>query len=264
MPTTLTHTLGRFVWRELFTRDIAAAKRFYGALFGWTTEDRPMGPDWSYTIVKTGDKEIAGMMDIAHIPGGGEHVPPHWAVYVSVADVDAAAASAVAEGGKVLGDCMDIPNVGRFAVVQDPQGAIFNLFRSANGDPADDEMPGVGEFCWESLSTTNPAAAVDFYQKVVGWGVTSMPSPEGPMPLFTRQRQGQSESLASVGPSPDGQFSAWGTFVGVESVDATVAKAEQLGAKIWLAGTDIPDVGRFAVLEDPTGAAIYVFQAAGA
>src|SRR5690349_14712130 len=114
MTATLTYTLGAFVWRELLTADVPAAKRFYGELFGWTFEDRPMGPDWFYTIVKLGDKQIAGLMDLANLPEGSPPIPPHWASYVSVDNVDETAARAVAEGGKVLGECHDIPNVGRF------------------------------------------------------------------------------------------------------------------------------------------------------
>lgn len=255
MTATVTYTLGRFVWRELFTRDVAAVKRFYGGLFGWTFDDRPMG-DWSYTIVKTGDKEIGGIMDLANMPGGDDgHVPAHWAVYVSVADVDAAAKTAVAEGGRVVSDCHDIPGVGRFAVLQDPQGAHFSLFRRHGGDGADD-MPQTHEFCWESLMTTDAARAVPFYEKVVGWGTTTM----GEMPLFTRLRHGQPESLASIGPAPEGAPAFWSTFVAVDAVSEATAKARELGGTVLLERTEIPDVGAFGIIQDPAQAVIYLFE----
>jgi predicted enzyme related to lactoylglutathione lyase len=260
MTATLTYTLGRFVWRELFTRDVEGAKRFYGALFGWTWEDRPMGPDWSYTLWKNGDKQIGGMMDLADMPGDSEKIPPHWAVYVSVENVDETAQRAVEAGGKILSDCHDIPGVGRFAVLQDPDGAVFNLFRSANGDP-EDGMPGVGEFCWESLSMTNPAKALAFYQSIIGWGTTTMGEGENAMTLFTRVANGEPVTLASTGPAPEGTPSNWMTFVGVADAAETVATCCTLGGTVLVDRTPIPDVGAFAILQDPCGTVFAVFEA---
>lgn len=257
MTTTLTYTLGKFVWRELFTKDVAGAKRFYGDMFGWRAEDRPMGPDWSYTLWYNGDKQIGGMMDLAHLPAGSDHVPPHWAVYVSVADVDKAAEVAVAEGGKVLSPCMDIPNVGRFAVVQDPQGAILNLFRSAHGDP-EDVSPVAHDFTWENLSTPDPAKAIAFYQKVIGWDTQQMEGDEGTM-LFTRKMaNGEAVPLASIGPSGDGPPN-WGTFVQVADIDASLTKIQSLGAQPIVPRTEI-GVGAFGLVQDPFGAFLFLYQ----
>jgi hypothetical protein len=255
MTATLTYTLGKFVWRELYTRDVAAAKRFYSGLFGWTAEDVPMGPDWSYTLLKNGDKQIGGIMDLANLPNEGQGIPPHWAVYVSVADVDATAEKAVAAGGKLLNPCMDIPNVGRFAVLQDPQGAVIQVFRSASGDP-EDRAPERHEFCWENLSTTNPTKAAEFYQQVIGWGTTTM----NDTILFTRQSHGETVSLASVGPAPEGTPSHWAPFVAVDRVEAAIAKARELGGEVLLDRTEIPEVGAFGVIRDPIGAAIFLFE----
>lgn len=252
MTATLTRTLGRFVWRELHTRDVAAAKRFYRALFGWRAEDVPMGPDWSYTLLYLGDKQVGGMNDIANLPDGGVGVPEHWTVYVSVADVDAAAELAISEGARQVAPCMDIPNVGRFAAIQDPQGAHINLFRSTTGDPHD-TPPVPGEFCWENLSTSDPASALAFYQKVVGWGVTPFGQD---VSLLTRA----GGEVATVGQAPDGSPSAWLPFVGVESVSASLEQAAQLGATTHVGVTDIPGVGAFAILEDPTGAVFALFE----
>lgn len=258
MTPTLTYTLGRFVWRELFTRDVEAAKRFYSGLFGWTFEDRPMGPDWSYTLWKTGDKQIGGMMDLAHLPNEDAHVPPHWAVYVSVADVDSAVERAVAEGGRVLGDCFDIPGVGRFAVVQDPQGAVFNVFRSLTGDP-EDKMPTTHEFCWEGLTTTDAAKAADFYGKVVGWQTESMG--EAGM-IFNRATAQGPAGVASIGEATGDAPPHWMSFVAVEGIADRTARARELGAEVFVEPTEIPGIGAFAILADPTGAIINLFEAA--
>lgn len=112
---------GAFSWCELLTTDVAEAKRFYSTLFGWTLEPAPM-PGMEYTLVKYGGEQMGGIMSL---PPGCEGMPPSWGVYVTVDDVDATAKLAVEMGGKVLVPPQDIPQVGRFCVLQDPQGATI-------------------------------------------------------------------------------------------------------------------------------------------
>jgi predicted enzyme related to lactoylglutathione lyase len=113
---------GAFSWFELMTTDVEGAKSFYSKLLGWTMEDMPM-EEFTYTVVKVGDDQVAGIMSM---PPGTEEMPPAWGNYITVDDVDAIAKQAVELGGKVLVEPRDIPEVGRFAVVQDPQGAWFS------------------------------------------------------------------------------------------------------------------------------------------
>ena len=112
---------GAFSWCELMTTDVAGAKLFYAKLFGWDTEDMTM-PGMNYTVVKAGAKGIGGIMSI---PKEASGTPPMWSTYVTVDDVDATARSAVQLGGKLHMPPRDIPNVGRFCVIQDPQGAVI-------------------------------------------------------------------------------------------------------------------------------------------
>lgn len=112
---------GAFGWNELMTTDVDAAKRFYGALFGWDTEEF-LGAGMPYTLVKVGGEAVGGMMATTLQCEG---IPPHWSVYITVNDVDAVARQAEAQGGKVLYPPTDIPTVGRFCVIQDPQGATL-------------------------------------------------------------------------------------------------------------------------------------------
>lgn len=115
-------TPGAFSWVELLTTDPAAAGTFYGELFGWELEDSPMGGR-SYTVVKVQGQAVGGIMKMpAEAPPG---VPPHWGAYVTVTDVDATVAKAESLGGQALVPAMDIPQVGRFAVIRDPQGAAL-------------------------------------------------------------------------------------------------------------------------------------------
>ncbi|WP_428558798.1 MAG: VOC family protein [Solidesulfovibrio sp. DCME] len=120
---------GFFSWNELMTTDVEGAKAFYAALLGWNLEDKPM-PEMgmTYTLAKVGDAPVGGIM--AMPPEAGT-MPPIWGSYVSVADVDAAAQKAVELGGKVYKEPTDIPGVGRFCVIGDPQGAFLSLIKFA-------------------------------------------------------------------------------------------------------------------------------------
>ncbi len=113
---------GAFSWFELMTTDTDGAKKFYTSLFGWGTEDMNMG-DMSYTVWNVAKEGVGGLMPI---PPQAEGMPPSWGVYVTVDDVDATAAMAEELGGKVLVAPTDISNVGRFSVLQDPQGAVIS------------------------------------------------------------------------------------------------------------------------------------------
>lgn len=113
---------GAFSWNELMTTDVAAAKRFYGEVFGWQYKDEPMG-DTTYTVVSAGGKEIGGIMTMP--PAAGE-MPPVWGAYITVDDVDETAEKVAAAGGTIHVAPQDIPGVGRFCVIQDPQGAYIS------------------------------------------------------------------------------------------------------------------------------------------
>jgi len=254
---TATYTLGKFVWREHMTRDVAAAKAFYGGLFGWRFEEAPM-EGFTYTLVYAGEKQIAGMMDINAMGDDAmkAHKPAHWGVYVSVDDVDAAAQRAKDAGGQVMVGPMDIPRVGRFAVVQDPQGATLFVYKNLGGDGADDRASH-GEFCWESLTTSSAEGALDFYTKVVGWTVEYMEGGGMKTPLFTREGENWVASVAQPAqPVP----SAWLTYVSVADLAASNAKAQELGGTVLVEVVPVPTVGSFSICQDTQGAYFCMFE----
>jgi predicted enzyme related to lactoylglutathione lyase len=119
---------GAVCWNEHNTRDTEKAAAFYTDLLGWTkfTHEGPM----TYTEFSNNGKEVAGMMQIQ--PEWGPDVPPHWLVYFSVADVDASVERIKELRGRVLAGPMSIPDGGRFAVIMDPQGAVFGIYKSAS------------------------------------------------------------------------------------------------------------------------------------
>ena len=112
---------GAFSWCELMTTDVQAAKQFYTDLLGWTTEEVP---GMAYTVVKTGDVGIGGIMAI---PSHAAGASPQWGIYITVDDVDATARKAQELGAKTLMPLTDIPNIGRFYTFQDPQGAAISI-----------------------------------------------------------------------------------------------------------------------------------------
>lgn len=114
---------GAFSWAELATSDVEGAKKFYSALLGWTTEPAPV-EGMSYTLAKVGEERVAGIM--SNQCTGGE-IKPQWGIYITVDDVDATARKAEELGGKVLMPPTDIPKVGRFAALMDPQGVMFSV-----------------------------------------------------------------------------------------------------------------------------------------
>jgi predicted enzyme related to lactoylglutathione lyase len=120
---------GALTWTELATRDTEAAKKFYTSLFGWK-EKTSTGGGMTYTEFSVGDAPFAGMMEMnAQMVGMG--VPPNWLTYFQVADVDVSANKAKTLGATLTVPPMDIPNTGRFSVIQDPQGAVFAIYKPA-------------------------------------------------------------------------------------------------------------------------------------
>jgi len=113
---------GQFNWCELMTTDVDAAKKFYTELFGWETENMSM-PEMTYTVVKVDGQGIGGIMKM---PETAKGMPPMWAAYVTVDDVDKIAKKVQVLGGKLHLPPTDIPTVGRFCVIEDPQGAFIN------------------------------------------------------------------------------------------------------------------------------------------
>lgn len=236
---------GHVVWREHVSPDTARARAFYGALFGWEFAEQPM-PDGVYTYIRIGEQGIGGIYPM-------EGVPPHWAVYVSVPDLDAAVAAATASGGGVLKGPDAIPGIGRFAILVDPAGAHVTAFWNQSGDPPAPGMPPVGTFCWETLNSANAAGIDGFYRAVFGWE----PQEFGPgMKVYNAGGVG----VASLQQTPPGVPSHYVSHVAVSDAIAVRDKAVALGGKVCAPEIPIPGIGRIAIIEDPLGAVLSLFE----
>lgn len=162
MPTTTDR--GLFVWHELNTTDVEAADRFYSKLIGWKTT--AWDPNPSYKIWTMGREGRGGLYAIHEEPNAIAP-PPHWLTYIGTPNVDATVRQAVELGGKVVTPAYDVPSIGRMAVLQDPQGAMFAV--SAQVERSAYKNPQLGDFSWHELLTTNPQTAWEFYHKLFGW-----------------------------------------------------------------------------------------------
>jgi hypothetical protein len=163
---------GRFVWHELMTTDPRVAKDFYSRVVGW--KPQAFSQDPSYTVLTTKDGMMAGLMMLP-AEAASMGAPPSWLVYVGVANVDDTVSQAEDMGAKTLKAPTNIPNVGRFAVLQDPQGAVFSVFTPAagSGETRDEQRrTPLGDFSWHELITTDWSSGFAFYQKLFGWEKT--------------------------------------------------------------------------------------------
>jgi predicted enzyme related to lactoylglutathione lyase len=242
---------GKFRWFELVAKDAKKAQAFYGEVLGWRVEGFPMGA-FTYEMIYAGDTMIGG-----YAPPKTDQ-PSHWIAYVTVDDVDAAAKTAVENGGKIVLAPADIPTVGRSARIADPQGAELCLFRSADGDPPDVENTPAGQFFWNELHTTDTASALSFYEKLIGYTHETMDmGPAGQYHVLSRGGVGRGGVTSHLSP---GNRPHWLPYVVSDDVDATCARAKRAGGAVQFGPEDIPGVGRAAVLRDPTGAVFSVMK----
>lgn len=250
--------LGKFVWHDLMTTDVAKAIAFYTDLVGWTINEFDMGPMGKYKMIHAAGEDHGGFNQLPD----GAGMPSHWICYVTVDDVDAATAKAVELGGKAPEPGMDIPEVGRMGVIMDPQGASISPYKPLAWGGEGYEGPGrPGTFVWHELMTPDAEAAGEFYSQIFGWKVTSMEGPFGKYYVLKRPDRPDKDA-GGILPKPGGvdQSSMWLPYIGVEDVDAAAARVEPLGGKVWVQPKDIPTVGRFAVASDPTGALFALFK----
>ena len=246
---------GRFVWHDLMTTDPARAVDFYGKLFGWTTTEMDMGPAGKYTMLHNGGEGVGGVVPLEP---GGEH-KPHWVCYVTVPNVDAAVERAGALGGSAVVPPMDIPEVGRFAVIADPAGAYISPFTALPGQESPPATYPVGQFCWYELLAPDPEGAARFYKEIFGW--THRTEDMGPYGSYYLLSRGDKDLAGMMQMPADATGpSQWLPYVRVADVDASAARVTELGGTLYVQPKDIPNVGRFAVCADPTGAAIALYK----
>jgi len=247
---------GKFVWFQLRTADAPRAKTFYAELLAWKAVEFPV-EGVTFSMIFAGDTPDTMLGDCAPLAKDDAR-GSRWVASVSVDDVDAAVSTARAHGGAVLEAPHDLLHVGRAARIGDPTGAELALFKSATGDKPDEDAP-LGYFFWNELHTTDPATALAFYEKTVGFSHETMPGPAGADAYHVVSRGGVGRG-GITGHLPRGASPHWLPYVRVDDVDATASRAERLGATIVVRPEDIPGIGRFTVIRDPVGAVLALMK----
>ncbi len=243
---------GQFVWCELATTDTASATTFYRSVIGWGAQDAGMA-DHPYTILSAGETPVGGLMALPQ-PARDAGAPPRWYGYIAVDDVDAVAARVKAAGGAIHRAGDDIPGVGRFAVVADPQGAPFVLFRPLDpgqAPPARGTAPGhVG---WHELHAADWQSAFAFYADLFGWTKAE---------AFDMGAMGIYQLFAIGGVSVGGMMTrhdakaapAWLHYFRVDHIDAAVTRVKDAGGQVLNGPDQVPGGEWIAQCRDPQGA----------
>lgn len=244
---------GEFIWYELMTTDPDAAADFYCAVAGWSCRSFDDADPDGYRLFSAAGTETAGLM---RLPEGNDCAAgaPGWVGYIGVDDVDATLSDLLADGASPLLPATDIPGVGRFAVVLDPQGAVFTIMRGASDEPSRAYSPDArGHVQWNELSTGDPQAAFAFYARHFGWTKGEV-VPMGVLGDYQLLDHG-GKSFGAVMPlMPDSPSPVWTFYVGVSDIDAAAAKAAEKGGKLLHGPTEVPGGSYIVVGEDPQGA----------
>jgi uncharacterized protein len=235
-------------WVDIGTPDPVAALAFYAALFDWQGQD--MGEEAGhYTIVSKGGKQVAAISP-AQDPG-----PPRWTTYINVDDLDSVAKAAEAAGGTIIVAPMDVMKAGRMAIFKDTSGAFIAAWQP--GDHIGAELVNEpGALIWDELSTSDLGKSKAFYSETFGWSW-------GGGDEYAEAQVGGRTIAAAMPRRPDMPAEvpdAWLVYFGSPDVDADVKKATDMGATALVPPTDIPGMGRFAVLTDPQGAVFAIYK----
>jgi hypothetical protein len=258
MPTVTTHAPGTFCWPELATTDQKAAVAFYRTLFGWDVNDQPMGPTETYSMFQLQGKNVGAAYTLRSEER--QHgVPPHWGSYVSVDNADATVKRAQELGAKVLAPPFDVMDAGRMAVVQDPTGGVFMVWQAKKHVGAE-VLDDPGSLCWTELATRDSKTAEKFYTSLFGWSAKH--GTDGMEYTELANNGKQQGGILPITPQMGNMPTAWTPYFAVNDVDATAAKAKELGGRVYMGPQDLPKVGRFAVLSDPQGAVFDIFKRA--
>jgi predicted enzyme related to lactoylglutathione lyase len=249
---------GRFCWYDLMTTDRDASLAFYTALLDWHVDQVDMG-DHPYSMIFKGDRAQGGIVQL-----DGDDTPTHWIPYIAVDDLAAACNRAAELGGQIFVPATDV-GPGAFAMISDPQGGVFSLWKSKEPLPAPPAKGEPGTFCWSECLSSDAAASQTFYEGLFGWRTETADMEIGGNPLTYRLLFRGDSHFGGILTLPEeasrqGARTHWLNYVNVADVDASAKKAVSLGATVLSPTMDIPGAGRFSVIQDPQGGMLALFR----
>ena len=248
---------GTFCWVDLATTDPAGAKSFYTELFGWEAEDVPAGEVGIYTVLRLGGDEVCGLyeMDAERREGG---IPPQWLSHVSVEDASAIVSRARELGGTVYVEAFDVGEQGRFAIIQDPSGAVLAAWQTG-ADIGARRVNDPGCMTWNELHTHEPERMAAYYTELFGWEMEAQRE-DGRLAYVVIKNAGNSNGGIMPMTQQHGDApSFWLTYFTVPSGEDAIARTRELGGEVMTGPVDMR-AGRIPVLTDPQGAAFAVFE----
>ncbi|RMH12993.1 MAG: VOC family protein, partial [Gemmatimonadetes bacterium] len=254
---------GRFVWYELMTTEPGAAEAFYAKVCGWGSAPYEVG-DQPYTVWMNGEASLGGLMRLPDeaVAAGA---PPHWLGYVATDDVDATVEQAKGMGAGVLMGPMDVPEVGRLAVLRDPQGAVFAVYRPAGEAPGHAPPAEMGEVSWHELHTEGWEQAWDFYATLFGWTKTEAMDmgDMGTYQMFATGPDGVTVG-GMFDKMPEVPVCHWLFYVQVPDLEAALAAVNEGGGRVLNGPMEVPGGDRVAHCVDPQGAVFALHSPASA
>jgi predicted enzyme related to lactoylglutathione lyase len=243
---------GRFIWYELMSPDVAKATAFYGKVVGWTAQEMPSpgGGGPPYTILSVQGAGVGGAMPMM------PDVPrPNWTGYVCVDDADAAAEKAKALGGSVFRPPLDIPGIGRFAILADPAGAVFAIMKPTPPPGGRPDLPAgaLGTPAWHELYGADPKEGFSFYGELFGWRKTNGHDmgPMGVYQLFANQ-DGQVGGMMKA--PPQAPTPAWVYYFRAGDIDAAAKRVKDAGGTVVSGPMEVPGGDWVLQALDPGGA----------
>ena len=243
---------GTFSWVDLNTTDQDGAKTFYGGLFGWDADDQAVGDGMTYSMMSIAGKPVAGISlqgEMQRQSGA----PPAWNSYVTVESADESVDRATKLGANVRAPAFDVMDVGRMAVIQDPQSGFVMVWEPKLHIGAS-IVNTHGALSWNELATPDLDASAAFYTELFGWQVEPLEGMEFPYRII----QNAGASNGGMRPSQANEPCYWLAYFGTDDIDASLGKSTELGGTTLVGSTDI-GMGKIAILQDPQGAVFALF-----
>ena len=243
---------GTFSWTDLSTTDQDGAKRYYSELFGWDADDQPVGDGMTYSMMNISGKPVAAISTQNEMQRQAG-APPAWNSYITVESADDAADRAKKLGANVIAPPFDVMDVGRMAVIQDPQGAFLMVWEPKLHIGAS-IVNAHGALSWNELATPDLDASAEFYSELFDWQTEAL---EG-MAFPYRVIQNAGSGNGGMRPAQPNEPCYWLVYFGTDDIDASLAKSDELGGTTLVGAMDI-GMGKIAVLQDPQGAVFALF-----
>jgi predicted enzyme related to lactoylglutathione lyase len=242
---------GSFIWYELLTADPDAAAAFYGDVLGWTAASADQ-PGVDYRLFSASGTPVAGHLKL---PDGAEEagMRPGWLGYIGVDDVDASVSRIRAAGGQVHMPAMDMPGVGRMALLADPQGVPFYVMRGESEEASSSfDAKKAGHCSWNELSTPDQEGALEFYTREFEWQAGDV-MPMGEMGGYQFIEQAGAMIGAMMTSPPDSR-PAWNFAFGVRDIDEAAARIAAAGGTVDHGPIEVPGGDHVVMATDPQGA----------